>query len=133
MKASRIANAEMANLEKLLTVHHTLANVRTYCVLQSEVSQLIVDQIKETLAKDFFFLIPELQIFEDQLVLQSIRYFYSYSTIEIKEFTIPMNAENFKESEQLLSEPDKKLTQGLQMAEFMHSDEILFKRFIKTH
>lgn len=90
-------NSEMENLNELLVQYSSLANVRSYEILQVEKSHFIINLIKLSL-KDLYFFRIEFQEKLDQFVTQSIRYFYEYSKLNLGHLKMSTITNSFPES-----------------------------------
>ncbi|CAD8136110.1 unnamed protein product [Paramecium octaurelia] len=105
-RTSLFCNTQMEFLNETLTKYHTLANVRTYQVLQTETSQYIITQCHVSLKEMLFYRI-EFLIFEKDLVKSIIRHFYEYSKLNLGVYQMSTLTQTFQDAihmHQLLDE-----------------------------
>ncbi|CAD8047307.1 unnamed protein product [Paramecium sonneborni] len=99
-RTSLFCNTQMEYLNETLTKYHTLANIRTYQILQIETSQYIIDQCHQSLNEMKFHRV-EFEIFDKDLVKQIIRYFYEYSPLSLGLYELSTLTKSFQDAIQM--------------------------------
>ncbi|CAD8137694.1 unnamed protein product [Paramecium pentaurelia] len=99
-RTSLFCNTQMEYLNETLTKYHTLANIRTYQILQIETSQYIIDQCHVSL-KEMLFHRIEFEIFDKDLVKQIIRHFYEYSPLNQGLYEMSTLTKSFQDAIQM--------------------------------